>query len=575
MNGNKRKIIPIGIESFEEIRQGSFYYIDKTEWIKELLENPGKVNLFTRPRRFGKSLNMSMLRCFFEPGTEKRIFDGLKIAGEHELCKSYMGKFPVIAVSLKDINGLSYEMAQDMAAVIVKEEIERHPYLLDSDQLSKLEKEKLRTMLCMKMGQSELCSGLKVLSRLLYQHHHQKVIVLIDEYDVPLAKAFANGYYDQMVTLMQTMFGLLLKTNEYLQFAVLTGCLRIAKESIFTGLNNLKVLSMQDVRFDACFGFTDGEVRNLLDAYDLADAYGDVKNWYDGYRFGNTQIYCPWDVLNYCDLLLADRDAPPQDFWSNTSDNDVIRHFIENAHNKTTKQEIERLVAGEAVAKKLRKDLTYRDLYGSIDNIWSGLFTTGYLTLQGRPDGDLCRLVIPNMEIRKVFTEQIMEYFRETVRKDGEALEQFCEALKNADAYSVQEQFGKYLKKAVSIRDTFVKRPMKENYYHGILMGLLAYKDAWAVFSNRESGEGYSDILVEIEDEEIGIVIEVKYSDQGNLHAACKEALIQIEQNDYAQQLYEDGVQTVLKYGIACYKKRCMVMLGDTCGSISDKQSEI
>lgn len=565
MDENRRKLLPIGIESFAEIRQDRFYYVDKTEWIRQLLLNLGKVNLFTRPRRFGKSLNMSMLRCFFEQGTDQRLFDGLKITADRELCDCYMGKYPVIAVSFKDISGLDFKMAKDMAAVTVEEEVRRHQALLKSSRLTEKEKELFQTLFCIDRNESALCSSLRVLTELLYRHYDQKAVLFIDEYDVPLAKAFEHGYYDQMVLLMQTLLGQTLKSNENLEFAVLTGCLRIAKESIFTGLNNLKVFSVQDVRFGEYFGFTDREVRQLLDTYGLLDAYENVRDWYDGYQFGNTQIYCPWDVLNYCDLLLADRSAPPQDFWSNTGSQDVIRYFIENAGNGTTKQEIERLIAGEPVVKKIRKDLTYRDLYRTTDHMWSVLFSTGYLTLQGRPDGDWCRLVIPNMEIRKVFTEQLMEYFCETVRKDGAALERFCDALKNADADGVEEQLGQYLKKVVSIRDTFVRKPMKENYYHGILMGLLAYKDTWAVFSNRESGDGYSDILVEIEEEgeETGIVIEVKYPDHGDLEAGCKEALAQIETNRYAQQLIDDGMRTVLKYGVACYQKRCKVMLAE------------
>ena len=556
-----RRLLPIGIEDFGEISQERFYYIDKTGWIKELLISPGKVRLFTRPGRFGKSLNMSMLRYFFEPDTNKRIFDGLQIAREEELCRAYMGKYPVIAVSLKDMSGGSYDMALDMTGSIIREEVRRHQYLLKSSILTDQEKDIFHTLLCGKMNESQICCSLRILSELLYKHYGQKAVFLIDEYDVPLAKAFANGYYDRMVLLIQTMFGQILKSNENLAFAVLTGCLRVAKESIFTGLNNLKVLSMQDIQFSEYFGFTDPEVRQLLEAYDLSDAYENIRDWYDGYQFGSTQIYCPWDVLNYCDLLLADRDAAPQDFWSNTSSNDVIRHLIENAGNGTTKQEIERLVAGKEVVKKIRKDLTYRDLYNSVENIWSVLFLTGYLTLQGRPDGDWYRLVIPNMEIRKIFTEQIMDYFCETVKRDGRSLKQFCDALKHADAGRVQEQLNRYLKKAVGIRDTFVRKPLKENYYHGILMGLLAYKDDWAVMSNRESGDGYSDILVEMEEDETGLVIEVKYAEHVDLKSTCQEALAQIEKNGYADQLLEDGMRKVLKYGVACYKKRCMVML--------------
>lgn len=559
----RRKMIPIGIENFEKMRRGHFYYIDKTGLIKELLQNWAEVNLFTRPRRFGKSLNMSMLRHFFEIGTDKALFDGLEIAKETGLCENYMGKFPVISVSLKGINAGNYETAWKMAAYIVQEEARRHLYLLESRTLTEKEKEAFELLLDHKMQEQEICNSLRVLSWLLQKHYNQKVVLLIDEYDVPLAKAFANGYYDEMALLVQNMFSQWLKTNDSLQFAVLTGCLRVAKESIFTGLNNLKVLSVADVRFDEHFGFTDAEVKQLLAYYGLSGAYGDIKDWYDGYRFGDVSLYCPWDVLNYCDLLRADPGAPPQDYWSNTSGNDVVRHFIEYADKGTTKQELERLVAGEAVVKKIRNDLTYRDLYSSIENIWSVLFTTGYLTQQGKPDGDLFSLVIPNMEIRRIFTEQIMEYFNETVKKDGTAVERFCQALQNGDAPGVQEQLNRYLKKAVSIRDTFVKKPMKENYYHGMLMGLLAYKEAWAVRSNQESGSGYSDILVELEEEEVGIVIEVKYPDGGDLEQGCKKALEQIEAREYAQQLVEDGMRTILKYGVACYKKQCRVMMAD------------
>lgn len=565
MDGTRKKMIPIGIENFEEIRKENFYYVDKTGLITELLSNWGKVNLFTRPRRFGKSLNMSMLRYFFEKGTQKQIFDELEISAEKELCEKYMGKFPVIFVSLKEINAGSYEIARDMAVGIVNEEARRHQYLLESNSLSQQDKKLFCMLMDAEMKEQILCSSLRILSELLRKHYGQKVILLIDEYDVPLAKSFANGYYNQMVLFIQNLFGQSLKTNDSLQFAVLTGCMRIAKESIFTGLNNLRVLSIMDVQFDKFFGFTDREVKELLEYYGLSDAYEDVKAWYDGYQFGNTQIYCPWDVINYCDVLRADRSEKPREYWSNTSSNDVIRHLIENAGNGTTKQEIERLVAGGAVTKKIRRDLTYRDLYGSVENIWSVLYTTGYLTKQGKPDGDLCQLVIPNMEIRTVFTEQIMEYFQETVRKDGVAVERFCVALKDGDAKGVEEQLGAYLKKAISIRDTFVKKVMKENYYHGILMGLLAYKDAWAVFSNRESGEGYSDIFIEIIEEEIGIIIEIKYPDNGNLEKGCVEALQQMENKKYVEQLLDDGMQAILKYGIACYKKQCKVMVERYC----------
>ncbi len=558
---DRKKKLPIGIENFESMVTDGFYYIDKTGLIKELIENWAEVNLFTRPRRFGKSLNMSMLKSFFELGTDAAIFEGLKITKEKNLCDAYMGKFPVIAVSMKDINAGSYEMACKMAAQVINGEARRFQYLLESDKLTDYDKDAYRNLLKTDMDESILCNSLKLLSELLCKHHGKKVILLIDEYDVPLAKAFHQGYYEQMVLFVRNMFGQALKTNENLQMAVLTGCMRISKESIFTGLNNLKVLSIADVRFDEYFGFTDQEVRELLAYYGLSDKYQEVKDWYDGYQFGNVEVYCPWDVLNYCDLLKADPEAQPQNYWSNTSSNEVVRRFIEQSGNGRTRLEIERLVAGEVIHKTIRQELTYQDMYQSIENLWSVLFTTGYLTKRGRANGDEIQLAIPNMEIRKIFTTQIMEYFKERIQENGMMLKEFCEALQSGNAEEVEKLFGAYLKKTISIRDTFVKRQLKENFYHGILLGILGFQDHWAVFSNRESGDGYSDILVEIEDEELGIIIEVKYAREGDLEAGCAEALRQIEEKSYEEVLREDGVEKVLKYGIACYKKRCKVVL--------------
>ena len=558
---DRKKKLPIGIENFESMVTDGFYYIDKTGLIKELIENWAEVNLFTRPRRFGKSLNMSMLKSFFELGTDAVIFEGLKITKEKNLCDAYMGKFPVISVSMKDINAGSYEMACKMAVQVINGEARRFQYLLESDKLTDYDKDAYRNLLKTDMDESILCNSLKLLSELLCKHHGKKVILLIDEYDVPLAKAFHQGYYEQMVLLVRNMFGQALKTNENLQMAVLTGCMRISKESIFTGLNNLKVLSIADVRFDEYFGFTDQEVRELLSYYGLSHKYQEVKDWYDGYQFGNVEVYCPWDVLNYCDLLRADPEAQPQNYWANTSGNEVVRRFIEQSDNGRTRLEIERLVAGEVIQKNIRQELTYQDMYQSIENLWSVLFTTGYLTKRGRASGDEFQLAIPNMEIRKIFTTQIMEYFKEHVQKNGRMLKEFCEALRSGNAEEVEKLFGAYLKKTISIRDTFVKRQLKENFYHGILLGILGFQDHWAVFSNRESGDGYSDILVEIEDEELGIIIEVKYAREGDLEAGCAEALRQIEEKSYEEVLREDGVEKVLKYGIACYKKRCKVVL--------------
>lgn len=559
----KKKKLPIGIENFEELQKEEFYYVDKTNLIRDLLMQWSKVNLFTRPRRFGKSLNMSMLKYFFEPGGDKEIFKKLAISGETEICEKYMGKFPVVSISLKGINGESYEKACAMAVQVIQSEARRFQYLLESERLTAYEKKVFASLMQADMGEDLLCSSLKIMSELLEKHHGCKVILLIDEYDVPLAKAFERGYYDQMVIFIRNMFEYALKTNDSLKFAVLTGCMRISKESIFTGLNNIKVLSVADVQFDEYFGFTDQEVKDMLDYYGFSDRYDEVKEWYDGYQFGNVGVYCPWDVINYCDTLKADPDAQPRNYWLNTSSNEAVRRFIRESDHAATRREIEKLVAGEAITKEIHQELTYKDMYDSIDNLWSVLFTTGYLTQRGKPDGDNFRLVIPNVEIRKIFTSQIMELFKESVPKNGEALRNFCQALRNGDAKSVENLLGEYLRKTISIRDTFVKRQMKENFYHGILIGILGFEDTWSVSSNKESGDGYSDILVETDDGETGIILELKYAEDGKLDESCREALRQINLRRYEEELLDEGVEHILKYGIAFYKKRCRVMLAD------------
>ena len=559
----KKKKLPIGIENFEELQKEEFYYVDKTNLIRDLLMQWSKVNLFTRPRRFGKSLNMSMLKYFFEPGGDKEIFKKLAISGETEICEKYMGKFPVVSISLKGINGESYEKACAMAVQVIQSEARRFQYLLESERLTAYEKKVFASLLQADMGEDLLCSSLKIMSELLEKHHGCKVILLIDEYDVPLAKAFERGYYDQMVIFIRNMFEYALKTNDSLKFAILTGCMRISKESIFTGLNNIKVLSVADVQFDEYFGFTDQEVKDMLDYYGFSDKYDEVKEWYDGYQFGNVGVYCPWDVINYCDTLKADPDAQPRNYWLNTSSNEAVRRFIRESDHAATRREIEKLVAGEVITKEIHQELTYKDMYDSIDNLWSVLFTTGYLTQRGKPDGDNFRLVIPNVEIRKIFTSQIMELFKESVPKNGEALRNFCQALRNGDAKSVERLLGEYLRKTISIRDTFVKRQMKENFYHGILIGILGFEDTWSVSSNKESGDGYSDILVETDDGETGIILELKYAEDGKLDESCREALRQINLRRYEEELLDEGVEHILKYGIAFYKKRCRVMLAD------------
>ncbi len=575
-----KKKLPIGIENFEKIRTEGFYYIDKTGLIKDLLQNWGEVNLFTRPRRFGKSLNMSMLKSFFEIGCDSTLFEGLQISKERALCETYLGKFPVIYISMKGVNGARFETARGMAVQLINEEARRMQFLLDSAALTKYDKEAFISLLRADMDDATLASSLRILSELLRTHYGKEVIILIDEYDVPLDKAMQAGYYDEMVNLIRNLFGQALKSNDSLQFAVLTGCLRVSKESIFTGLNNPKILSITNVEFDEYFGFTDDEVRELLDYYGLTAAYGVVKEWYDGYRFGNVNVYCPWDVICYCNKLRVDPEAQPEAYWSNTSGNDIIRHFIEMAKG-TTRREIEQLMAGNAVEKMIRQELTYKELYDSIDNLWSILFTTGYLTTREKPERRTFALVIPNIEIRNIFETQILEWFQNTARQDGMTLNAFCEAFREGNGARVEELFHAYLRKTISIRDTAVRTDRKESlptgkattkglkepnpsvcFYHGILLGLLSYKDNWILSSNKETGEGYSDILVEIDEEEIGIIIEVKYSEDSNLEAACREALEQIEKKRYEESLRNAGMVTILKYGIACHKKQCRVVLG-------------
>lgn len=554
------KRLPIGIEDFEKIRQEDYYYVDKTGMIGDIIRNGAEVTLFTRPRRFGKSLNMSMLEQFFSLNGKPELFEGLQIMGEPELCQKYMGQYPVISLSLKGINAVSYETAFKIAVRGINESAAMVDYLEQSERLTKNDKESYRELLKRDMDEAEFYVSLRELSRLLAKHFDKKVIILIDEYDVPLAKAYENGYYDQMIFMMRNFLEQALKTNRNLQFAVLTGCMRISRESIFTGLNNFQVLSISDVGFDEYFGFTDNEVRQLLCYYRQEQSYGSIREWYDGYRFGNVDVYCPWDVLNHCQKLLADPSVQPQNYWINTSSNDVVRRFIEKSDSGMTRQEIEALIAGEEIEKEICQELTYQDMYANIENIWSVLFMTGYLTYHGKPENNRFCLAIPNLEIRNIFTTQIMEYFRKNVQADGKTLKSFCDALEQGDAETVEEILQQYLKKTISIRDTFVQKQMKENFYHGILLGILGIKERWAVSSNRESGDGYSDIVVETENSEKGMILELKYAQDGNLEQACRKALAQTTEVHYAEILEDQGINEILCYGIAFYKKRCMVM---------------
>lgn len=560
----EKKRLPVGLENFEQIINDNYYYVDKTGLISELIRNGGMVNLFTRPRRFGKTLNMSMLEHFFSIERDQSIFEGLEISKDTKLCEEYMGKYPVISISLKGINAATYEDAFDFAVRIMKKVARNVQFLLGSGALSDYDKLEYKELLNNNMSEAAFCGGLKILSELLEKHYGTKVVLLIDEYDVPLAKAFENGYYDQMIFLIRSLLEQALKTNDSLKFAVMTGCMRISKESIFTGLNNLKVLSITDERYDEYFGFTDTEVREMLKYYEIEDHYEEVKNWYDGYQFGDVEVYCPWDVLNYCDKLKDHEDSFPENYWINTSSNDAVKKFIQMSGNFKTKREIETLLAGEKIIKEIHQELVYPEMYQSLENVWSLLFMTGYLTQRGRVDAKRYKLAIPNLEIRDIFETQIMEYFKESVAKDGDTLSRFCDALKNGEETKVGEIFESYLKKTISIRDTFARKASKENFYHGILLGILGVKEEWYVSSNQESGEGYSDILVETENSETVILIEVKYANDGNLDQACERALQQIEEKKYDEELRENGVDKILKYGIACYMKRCKVKLADS-----------
>lgn len=557
--------LPVGIDSFDKIRKNGFYYIDKSELIEQLVQLGGEVTLFTRPRRFGKTLNMSMMRSFFETGTDASLFDGLYISGNKEICDEYMGKYPVIFLSLKDVDGLKYENAKYRIMELIGREAERYFFLGDSDRLSENEKEQYKAVIALQdgkysMDENVLTSSLRLLSHLLFKHYGEKTVILIDEYDVPLDKAFQNGYYQEMVSLIRGLFGMALKTNDSLQFAVLTGCLRISKESIFTGLNNFKVLSILDSRFDEQFGFTDQEVQKILDDYELSSHFEETKEWYDGYRFGNADIYCPWDVINYVEQLRYDPAAVPQDFWSNSSGNAMVRRFIDMA-DVSTKNEIERLIAGESIEKDVTPELTYDELEKSIENLWSVLFTTGYLTHKGRTESGKYRLVIPNREVRNLFVKKIREWFSDVSRKDGQTLEQLCDAFVNKNVEKIEQIFGDYLWNTISIRDTAVAKEKKENFYHGILLGLLGYKSTWLIKSNAESGIGYSDILVEVPTNRTGIVIELKYAEDGDMDAACEEAMRQIEEKGYVAKLKQDGMRNFIRYGIACFKKDCRVVV--------------
>lgn len=560
------KKLPVGLENFREVQKSGFYYVDKTKLIEQLLENWSKVNLFTRPRRFGKTLNMSMLKSFFEIGTDRTLFDGLYISRNQKLCEEYMGKYPVIFLSLKGIDGLSFEAAKYRLTELIGVEAERFAFLADSEKLTENERSKYRAIILLvngkySMDEDMLVSSLQTLSQLLCRHYGQKAMILIDEYDVPLDKAFQHGYYKEMVSLIRGLFGQALKTNDDLQFAVLTGCLRVSKESIFTGLNNFKVYAADDVRYEEEFGFTNEEVKKLLANYNLQEHFGKVKEWYDGYRFGNADIYCPWDVINYVDDLVSDPNVQPKSYWINSSGNDLVKRFIEQA-DITTKDEIEQLIAGNAVEKRIRPDLTYNEIDNSIDNIWSVLFTTGYLTRLGKAENGVHKLIIPNQEVREVFVLQIREWFNQIVTNNRASTDKINQGFLEGEVETIQQELTMFLGETIRVFDTKARNEEKEIFYHDILLGILKNYSGWVVKSNRESGDGFADILLKPKNPDAGIIVELK--DVRSLHdldQACERALEQIKDRRYDTELREDGRNDILAYGIAFCRKRCKVVV--------------
>ena len=558
--------LPVGIEDFKEIRRQGFYYIDKTKLIEQLLDNWGKVNLFTRPRRFGKTLNMSMLRCFFEIGADKTLFEGLYISQNEQFCEEYMGRFPVVFLTLKGVEGTTFEEARLSLAELIAAEARRFKFLQESDSLDADDKEMYRELISLNKEQSPVTSvklrfSLKNLLELLYKHYGRKTIVLIDEYDVPLDKAFQDGYYREMVSLIRGLLGETLKTNDFLQFAVLTGCLRVSKESIFTGLNNFKILSITDVRFDEQFGFTEDEVKKLLNAYHLESHLPEMKEWYDGYHFGDADIYCPWDVINHVELLCKDSKAEPKCYWINSSGNSLVKRFITKA-NKTTRDEIERLIAGEPIEKSVRLELTYDEIDNSIDNIWSVLFTTGYLTQVGMTEQGAYKLVIPNKEVREVYKLQIQDWFDKKLRDNTEQLTAFWNSIEEGKSEAIEQYLNRTLSNSISVFDTKAPEKEKESSYHTLLVGLLTGNTDWVVRSNVEAGEGFADIIVEPEDPDAGIIFELKYSKEANgLQISCEKAIEQIKSRRYSEYLKNDGRHNMTFYGIAFYKKRCKAVV--------------
>ena len=551
----EEKKLPVGIDNFEKLREEDFYYVDKTGLIRDLLNNWGEVNLFTRPRRFGKTLNMSMLKCFFEIGGDKRIFDGLAISREKALCDAYMGKYPVVFLSLKDVDGLTFEDAYERLKQLIRNEAFRLAALRESTAITDEEKSAYLRIISENSTFADITGSLRMFCALLEKHYGQKVFLLIDEYDVPLDKAYAHGYYDRMIDLIRSMFGLALKTNDSLFFAVLTGCLRVSKESIFTGLNNLMVHSISDMNFDEYFGFTDSEVGDMLAYYGLESHHEEARRWYDGYRFGEQDVYCPWDVINYCYMLRVDPEAEPKLYWLNTSGNELVRSLIDKTKSGTTRMEVEELIAGNTITKQINEQLTHNEIKSSVNNIWSLLYMTGYLTIAQRPTGGRYTLRIPNYEVKQIFMQQVLEWFGDKAIAEADQLSGFYAAFEKGDTETITSYLNKQLIATVSYYDAY------ESFYHGFLLALLNTCASWQVASNVETGIGRGDIIVEREDGVLGFVVEIKeIKDRNRLDAACDAAMKQIEEKDYTAVLRRYGVEEIWAYGIAFCEKRCRVI---------------
>ena len=548
------KKLPVGIDSFEKLRREDFYYVDKTRMIVDLMANWGEVNLFTRPRRFGKTLNMSMLKCFFEIGTDKSLFDGLRVSEEKALCETYMGKYPVVFVSLKGVDGLTFEDAYRRLRGIIREEALRLSFLKYSEELDADDLRSFLRILSEEDTSADMVSSLRMLCSLLEKHYGQKPILLIDEYDVPLDKAYYHGYYPQMIDLIRAMFQAALKTNSSLFFAVLTGCLRVSKESIFTGLNNLMVHSISDPSFDEYFGFTDEEVGKMLSDYGLEAHHQEAREWYDGYRFGGQDVYCPWDVINYVYALRVDPQAEPKAYWLNTSGNAMVRELISKSADGTTQMEIERLIEGETITKTLNEQLTHNEIRSSIGNIWSLLYMTGYLTTVQKPSGSRYELRIPNREVRQIYMQQVLSWFEDKASAETDKLTNLYAAFETGDTETIKEILDEQLLDTVSFYDAH------ESFYHGFLLALLSTCANWNVSSNIETGKGRSDIIAGRKDRKVGFVVEVKdVKDEEKLDAACEAALRQIDERDYTAILRRFRVKEIHKYGVAFWDKECRI----------------